>query len=218
MIERKLYFDQLEAFMDKQVIKVITGIRRSGKSVIMEQFAGHLAKTNPKSTIIYIKLDQMENEEFLEYHTLYAHIKDSLVPGQMNYIFIDEVQMCRDFQKPVESLFTMQDVDIYLTGSNTDVLSGELASLLSGRYITVHVQPFSFQEYRLCAKENNFPQQSTEEAFQDFFKFGGVRLVESGGGRQREFTEVGAAVDEIEVGTYLRMTGRETRGGLQEFV
>ena len=173
MIERKSYFDQLEAFKDKQVIKVVTGIRRSGKSVIMEQFAGHLAKTNPKSTIIYIKLDQMENEELLEYHALYAHIKDRLVPGQMNYIFIDEVQMCRDFQKPVESLFTMQDVDIYLTGSNTDVLSGELASLLSGRYITIHIQPFSFQEYRLCAKENNFPQQSTEEAFQDFFKFGG---------------------------------------------
>ena len=115
-----------------------------------------------------------DNELLLEYHNLYAFIKSALLEDRMNYVFIDEVQLCKDFQKPVETLFNCKNVDLYLTGSNADLLSGELATFLSGRYVTIDMLPFSFCEYLECIKENNFPAQTTEENYYDYVKFGSM--------------------------------------------
>lgn len=174
-MDRSKYFRNVDAFKDKQIIKVITGIRRCGKSVFMEQYAQKLRDEGvSESQIMFIKLDDMDNELLCEYHNLYAFIKSGLIENKMNYIFIDEVQLCKDFQKPIETLFNRKNVDLYLTGSNADILSGELATLLSGRYVTIDMQPFSFSEYLECAKENNFPEQSLEESYSDYFRFGGM--------------------------------------------
>lgn len=174
-LSRDSYLNQLEAFKDKQIIKVITGIRRCGKSVLMEQFMSRLKKDGvTDEQIIFIKLDDMEFEDLLDYKNLYVHIKNRLTKKR-NYIFIDEVQLCKDFQKPVESFFSNPNCDIYLTGSNADVLSGELATLLSGRYITIEMQPLVFSEYLEQSKkyesEKNNP--SIEQKFFDYEKFGG---------------------------------------------
>lgn len=174
-LSRDSYLNQLEAFKDKQIIKVITGIRRCGKSVLMEQFMSRLKKDGvTDEQIIFIKLDDMEFEDLLDYKNLYVHIKNRLTKKR-NYIFIDEVQLCKDFQKPVESFFSNPNCDIYLTGSNADVLSGELATLLSGRYITIEMQPLVFSEYLELSKkyesEKNNP--SIEQKFFDYEKFGG---------------------------------------------
>lgn len=174
-MKRNSYFQSVNIFKDKQVIKVFTGMRRCGKSVLMEQYIQKLRNEGiSDSQIIFIRLDDLENELLLHYSNLYAFIKSSLLDDKMNYVFIDEVQMCHDFQKAVLSLFNYKNVDLYLTGSNADLLSGELATLLSGRYVTIDMLPFSFSEYLECTKENNFPEQSLEESYFDYIRFGSM--------------------------------------------
>lgn len=174
-MERNNYFQSVNNFKDKQVIKVFTGMRRCGKSVLMEQYIQKLRNEGiSDSQIIFIRLDDLENELLLHYSNLYAFIKSALLDDKMNYVFIDEVQMCHDFQKAVLSLFNYKNVDLYLTGSNADLLSGELATLLSGRYVTIDMLPFSFSEYLECTKENNFPEQSLEESYFDYIRFGSM--------------------------------------------
>lgn len=175
MVSRNDYFQDLLAFKDKQLIKVITGLRRCGKSVLMEQLVDRLISDGvPKERIAYYRLDELENEELLDYRALYARIKDGLSPSGMNYVLIDEIQMCKDFQKAVDSLFNRTDVDIYLTGSNSDLLSGEIATLLSGRYVTIDMQPFSFAEYLSGRSENGLPVQDIEACYMDYVRFGGL--------------------------------------------
>lgn len=174
-MERNSYFQSVNNFKDKQVIKVFTGMRRCGKSVLMEQYIQKLRNEGiSDSQIIFIRLDDLENELLLHYSNLYAFVKSALLDDKMNYVFIDEVQMCHDFQKAVLSLFNYKNVDLYLTGSNADLLSGELATLLSGRYVTIDMLPFSFSEYLECTKENNFPEQSIEESYFDYIRFGSM--------------------------------------------
>lgn len=174
-MERNSYFQSVNNFKDKQVIKVFTGMRRCGKSVLMEQYIQKLRNEGiSDSQIIFIRLDDLENELLLHYSNLYAFVKSALLEDKMNYVFIDEVQMCHDFQKAVLSLFNYKNVDLYLTGSNADLLSGELATLLSGRYVTIDMLPFSFSEYLECTKENNFPEQSLEESYFDYIRFGSM--------------------------------------------
>lgn len=174
-MERNSYFQSVNNFKDKQVIKVFTGMRSCGKSVLMEQYIQKLRNEGiSDSQIIFIRLDDLENELLLHYSNLYAFIKSALLDDKMNYVFIDEVQMCHGFQKAVLSLFNYKNVDLYLTGSNADLLSGELATLLSGRYVTIDMLPFSFSEYLECTKENNFPEQSLEENYFDYIRFGSM--------------------------------------------
>lgn len=174
-MERNSYFQSVNNFKDKQVIKVFTGMRRCGKSVLMEQYIQKLRNEGiSDSQIIFIRLDDLENELLLHYSNLYAFVKSALLEDKMNYVFIDEVQMCHDFQKAVLSLFNYKNVDLYLTGSNADLLSGELATLLSGRYVTIDMLPFSFSEYLECTKDNNFPEQSLEESYFDYIRFGSM--------------------------------------------
>lgn len=148
MIERKEYMQKLLSWKDKKVIKVVTGIRRCGKSTLLMMFRQYLKEEGiADDQMQSINLESIENEQFLDYHVLYNHVKEHLKHDKQNYIFLDEIQMVPDFQKAVDSLLQMDNVDIYLTGSNAYLLSSEIATLLSGRYIEIHAWPLSFKEY-----------------------------------------------------------------------
>lgn len=148
MIARKQYLDRLIALKEKKVIKVVTGVRRSGKSTLLELFREYLLSQGvPAQNIISVSFELLENQPLLDYNKLHQHILEKLVPNEMNYVFLDEIQEVPDFQKAVDSLFVRKNVDLYITGSNARMLSGELATLLSGRYVEIQMLPFSFAEY-----------------------------------------------------------------------
>lgn len=175
MIWRKEYLDNLKALKDKQVIKVIAGVRRCGKSTLFELYIDYLKKLKVEDRqIISINLEDLENADLLDYKALYSYIKEKLVPDKMNYIFIDEVQKCVGFEKAVDSLFIKKNCDIYITGSNAYLLSGELATLLSGRYIQIDMLPFSFKEYYEATKENG---KSKQELFDAYLRYGSFPYV-----------------------------------------
>lgn len=126
----------------------MTGVRRCGKSTLLRQFQSYLLNTGvEQEQIIAINFEDVENEGLLDYHALHSYVTERLVPGKMTYIFLDEVQAVPNFQKAVDSLFLRENTDIYITGSNAYLLSGELATLLSGRYIEIPMLPLSFAEY-----------------------------------------------------------------------
>lgn len=169
MVERKHYFNKLLRLKDKQIIKVVTGVRRSGKSTLLEQFKEYLIKNEvDKSQIIFINFEEVENEHLQDYKILYEYIKERLCPGKMTYVFLDEIQIVPNFQKAVDSLYVKKNVDIYITGSNANLLSGELATLLSGRYIEIQMLPLSFSEYwELIGGDKR-------DAFKSYFSNGGM--------------------------------------------
>lgn len=147
-IERKEYLDKLIAFRDKNIIKVITGVRRCGKSVLLELFQNYLLKQGvSEEQIVAINLEDYDFYELREPAKLHSYIKERLNKDKMTYIFIDEVQHCEDFPRVVDSLYLKKNVDIYLTGSNANLLSSEIATLLSGRYVEIMMLPLSFKEY-----------------------------------------------------------------------
>lgn len=148
MIARQEYLDELISFKDKQLIKVVTGIRRCGKSTLFELYCDYLKNEGVEETqIISINLEDAEFHEIKGYMQLYDYVKERLVPDKKNYIFLDEVQNVQEFQKACDSLFIKKNVDLYITGSNAYLLSGELATLLSGRYVEIKMLPLSFKEY-----------------------------------------------------------------------
>ena len=148
MVQRKQYLEKLIKLKDKQVIKVVTGVRRCGKSTLLQQFQSYLKEQGTdEEQIVFLNFEKLENEPLLEYHALYDYMKERLTPGRMTYIFLDEIQNVPEFQKVVDSLFAMEPTDLYITGSNAHMLSGELATLLSGRYMEIQILPFSFAEY-----------------------------------------------------------------------
>lgn len=173
MIQRKDYLQELCRWRDKQVIKVITGIRRCGKSTLFSLFIDKLREEGVSSEqIIWINLEDLAYEELLDYRKLYVYVKEKLQPGRKTYIFLDEVQNCQDFERAVDSLFIQPDTDVYITGSNAFMLSGELATLLSGRYVTITMQPLSFAEYYSATAQKN-----SGEAFQEYMRFGAFPYV-----------------------------------------
>ena len=148
MVERKEYLELLKKWKDEQVIKVITGIRRCGKSTLLTLYQDYLRTDGvTEDQIIYINFEELENEWLLDYKKLYEYVKDRLHPNKTTYVFLDEIQQVDDFQKAVDSLHVKKNVDIYITGSNAYLLSGELATLLSGRYIEINMLPLSFKEF-----------------------------------------------------------------------
>lgn len=163
MIQRKEYLDLLKKWKDENVIKVITGIRRCGKSTLLALFQQELrAQGVTDDQIISINFEELEYEDLLDYKALYGYIKARLHPEETTYIFLDEVQQVVNFQKCVDSLYVKQGVDIYITGSNAYLLSGELATLLSGRYVEINMLPLSFSEF--CeAKGGGDPEKQLAE-------------------------------------------------------
>lgn len=168
MQERQSFLEKLKKLKDTQIIKVISGVRRCGKSTLLKQFQDYLLENDvEKSQIIDINFEDLLNEPLHNYKKLYSHTTSLLIKDKMNYIFLDEIQLVENFQKVVDSLFIQKNVDLYITGSNAYLLSGELATLLSGRYIEIKMLPFSFAEYF------SFVGGNKKEAWNSFFKYGG---------------------------------------------
>ncbi len=169
MIERIEYLEELKRWKDKNLIKVITGIRRCGKSTLFEQFINYLKNNNVENEqIIYINLEDADYD-FKDYKELYSYINNQINSKKKYYIFLDEVQNVVNFQKAVDSLYIKKNIDLYITGSNAYLLSGELATLLSGRYIEIKMLPLSFKEYVSAFEDKNYYQ-----LFLDYMKNGGM--------------------------------------------
>lgn len=148
MVERKEYLNQLIQWKDEQVIKVVTGIRRCGKSTLLLQYQAWLkANGVSEDQIVSINFEELEYEELLDYKKLYSYLKTRLCKEKITYLFIDEIQKVPSFEKVVDSLYVKPNVDIYITGSNAYMLSGDLATLLTGRYVEVKMLPLSFKEF-----------------------------------------------------------------------
>ena len=147
LIQRDFYLNKLKDVMGTPDIKVITGVRRSGKSKLLEAFMSYVRANDPNANIIHINFNMNAFESLAEYHALNDHIENAYLPGKDNYIFIDEVQMCSGFEKAINSLHASEKYDIYITGSNAFLLSSDLATLLTGRTFEIEVFPFSFREF-----------------------------------------------------------------------
>ena len=169
MIERTEYLEELKRWKDKDLIKVITGIRRCGKSTLFQLFIDYLKSTGiSNEQIISLNLEDADYN-FEDYKQLYDYIKEKIDSKNQYYVFLDEVQNVPMFQKAVDSLYIKKNVDVYITGSNAYLLSGELATLLSGRYIEIKMLPLSFKEYVSAFDDNNYQQ-----LFLNYMKNGGM--------------------------------------------
>lgn len=169
MINREEYLDELIRWKDKDLIKVVTGIRRCGKSTLFDLFIDYLKMSGVKSNqIIYINLEDADYD-FKDYKELYHFINEKIISEDNFYVFLDEVQNVPGFQRAVDSLYIKKNVDVYITGSNAYILSGELATLLSGRYIEIKMLPLSFKEYISAFDNNNYQQ-----LFLDYMRNGGM--------------------------------------------
>ena len=167
-IKREDYLSILRNFKDKQIIKVITGIRRCGKSTLLELFQDYLKENGvEEKQIIAINFENADYEELQDRKKLYEYLKSKLVKGKKTYIFLDEIQNVGEFEKTVDSLFINKDVDLYITGSNAWLLSSELATLLTGRYIEIKMLPLSFKEY-LSAFED---KTDISRKFRDYLQY-----------------------------------------------
>lgn len=148
MVERKEYLDRLIQWKDEQVIKVVTGIRRCGKSTLLLQYQSWLKLNGiSEKQIVSINFEELEYEDLQDYRKLYSYLKEHLCEGEKTYFFLDEIQKVPSFEKVVDSLYVKPDVDIYITGSNACMLSGDLATLLTGRYVEIQMLPLSFREF-----------------------------------------------------------------------
>jgi predicted AAA+ superfamily ATPase len=175
MKNRDLYLSQLIQFKDKPLIKVITGMRRCGKSSLLILFKDYLkARRVTESQIIFMNFESMEYESIKTHKDLYAYIKTRIKNKKKTYLLLDEIQYVSNWERAINSFATDWNVDIYITGSNAYLLSSDLSTLLSGRYVEIHAYPLSFKEYRafLAPSTDSQPQQ-----FQDYLEFGGLPLV-----------------------------------------
>lgn len=177
MIQRPQYTQWLESWRDKDVIKVVTGMRRSGKSTIFTLFQKELlAQGVPQENIISLNFESLDEEYPREAKALYSYIASRLKTGK-NYVFLDEIQHVEHFETAVDALYVKDDVDVYITGSNAFFLSGELATLLTGRYVEKRVMPFSFAEYVQARGTTDSGGASTDSLFDDYLMYGGLPLV-----------------------------------------
>ena len=143
MVERKNYLQKLAAWKDENIIKVVTGIRRCGKSTLLGLYREYLKENGVSGEqIVSVNFEELENEALQNYKALYSYLNEQLCIDKMTYIFLDEIQKVEGFEKVVDSLYVKKNVDIYMTGSNSWLLSGELATLLSGRYVEINMLPF----------------------------------------------------------------------------
>lgn len=172
MVERKEYLKSLIQWKDEEVIKVVTGIRRCGKSTLLTQYQHYLKNSGVLSEqIISINFEELEYEELVDYKKLYAYLKERLQTDKYTYIFLDEIQKVPYFEKVVDSLYVKPNIDIYITGSNAYMLSGDLATFLTGRYVEIKMLPLSFQEFLAMTG------METEKGFAEYLKNGGLPYV-----------------------------------------
>ena len=169
LIDRPNYLEQLKSVRGVPDIKVITGIRRCGKSKLMEAFIEYIRKTDENASIIYIDFTDLDFEELKEYHKLHTYVKKAYVESKKNYLFIDEVQTCEGFEKTLNSLHASEKFDIYVTGSNAFLLSSDLATLFTGRTFSIEVFPFSLKEYM-----EYYEIVDVYEAYTQYRKMGGM--------------------------------------------
>ena len=169
-IERPEYMQRLLDLMGTPDIKIITGVRRSGKSELMKAYIRRIREIQPEANIIFVDFFDLKYEGLKEYHALYDYIESHYAAGKQNYVFVDEVQLCEKFELAINSLHTSRKYDLYITGSNAFLLSSDLTTLFTGRYIEIHVFPFSFAEFcRYYADE-----QDTAKLFDDYVIKGGL--------------------------------------------
>lgn len=162
-IERSEYLNRIKNLKNTPDIKVITGIRRSGKSILMQEYISYLKDHYEDINIIFIDFMDLSFEALKEYHALHTYVEEHYRQGKENYLFIDEVQMCPNFELVENSLYSKRKYDIYITGSNAFLLSADLATLFTGRYIEIHVYPFSFKEYCKYYSDNSDVDMLFEE-------------------------------------------------------
>ena len=177
MIIREAYISQIVPLIDKNLIKVLTGVRRSGKTVLLSQIQDYLLKKGrSKSQIINISLESKKNKKFKDGDVLYEYLISACEKlNAKAYIFLDEIQVVSGWEEVVSSLLVDIDCDIYITGSNSKLLSGELATLIAGRYIQIHVYPFTLSEAKQMLEQNG-KFKSDEVLFQDYLKYGGLPM------------------------------------------
>lgn len=170
IIPRDKYLQRIIELNGTPDIKIITGIRRSGKSKLMQAYIEYLKSHVDNCNIIYIDFMDLAFEEIKEYHALHAYVEARYQANKTNYLFVDEVQMCPQFELAINSLYAKEKYDIYLTGSNAFLLSADLATLFTGRYIEIHVFPFSFSEYCRYYEET----KDIDQLFEDYTIKGGL--------------------------------------------
>lgn len=165
MISRETYLQKLRQLRDQKLIKVVTGIRRSGKSTLLEAFKNELIQGGvEKKNVVFLNFEERENLHLTNWTTLYDEILKIITSTNKYYVFLDEVQLVNDFEKLINALFTKKNIDLYVTGSNAYLLSSELATLLTGRYISINVQPYSFSEYTLAYSN----EKNTDRLFRQY--------------------------------------------------
>lgn len=169
-INRKKYLDELIELTDTPDIKVITGIRRSGKSTLLQAYVEYLQETEKDTNIVMINLQELEYDHLLEYHALHEYILSKHIKGTRNVLLIDEVQMCKKFELAINSIYAKQIFDIFITSSNAFLLSSDLATLFTGRTMEIKVYPFSFKEYL----EYHEVSDHFDEAFDSYVRYGGM--------------------------------------------
>ena len=171
MLKREIYLSRIRGFYDSNLIKILIGIRRCGKSIILEQIMDEIRQKNiDDSHIIYINFEYIEYEELKDYKKLNKFIKDKIIDKELYYIFFDEIQNVDEFERVVNSLRASLNVSIFMTGSNSKLLSNELSTVLSGRYVSFNINPLSYREYIELTGKNAYD----ENAFSDFAIWGGL--------------------------------------------
>ena len=169
MIKRKKYLDEIRPFYDEDLIKVITGIRRCGKSILLEQIVDELSAKVDKNHIIYINFEDVEYSDIIDFKDLNNYVVNLLKDNKKYYLLFDEIQNINKWEKTINSLKATKNVSIFITGSNSDLLSGDLATYLSGRYVSFRMQPFTFSEACELKETKDY-----DNVFLDYVKWGGM--------------------------------------------
>ena len=176
-IERREYMERLYAWRDKQIIKVITGVRRSGKSFLLGMYQESLRAQGVRAErIVSVNLEDLDSKSLRNPDALHTYIKKKLKPGKMTYVFVDEVQLCEDFPAVIDSIYIRPNVDIYITGSNANLLSHEIATMLSGRYVEIRMLPLSFREFVEMRGGNDYSRLYAQYVGGSSFPYAGTLL------------------------------------------
>lgn len=200
MIKRESYMKRLNLVRDKQIIKVLTGVRRSGKSTILKMYEQRLKEQFQiaDNQIQHLNFEDLGISDLQDYRKLYNYLNQHLVADKMNYIFFDEIQNVPHFEKALDSLFIKKNVDLYVTGSNAFMLSGELSTLLSGRYIEIHVFPLSFREFLPTVND-----EDKKQAFDRYLSKGGFPFATQLNDNQTYYDYIDGIVNTVLVKRYL---------------